>query len=73
MFSITAYGIYTGRVGSTPDCSQAGAILNPFQGVSGSACTSNNMQACEIGDLSDKHGSAYTQSGGAGTGYFAAK
>lgn len=68
---ISAYGLYTGRI-SNNDCNTAGAILDPYGGVTGSQCN-NNPASCQVGDLSGKHGDAKIISGGAGTGYFAAK
>jgi len=65
------YGLYSGNVASLSDCSDAGALLNPYGGFTGSKCASDKA-GCAIGDLSDKYGEAKVISGGSGTGYFSA-
>lgn len=65
------YAIYSGKVKGT-NCGSAGSVLDPYAGTSGSGCKQSEPAACEIGDLSGKHGGVVAN-GGAGTGYFTAK
>ena len=54
------------------DCSTTGSILDPYGGITGAKCYTDNA-ACQIGDLSDAYGGIMISDGGSGTGYFAAK